>query len=38
MKTLMMTTAMIVGIAASMAHAGPLPEARPDEVGFAQRG
>ena len=38
MKTLMITTAMIVGIASTAAHAGPLPDAKPDEVGFAQQG
>ena len=38
MKTLMMTAAMMVGIAITPAHAGPLPEAKPDEVGFAQQG
>ncbi len=38
MQPLMMTVAMIVGIGVNAAHAGPLPEARPDEVGFAQRG
>ncbi len=38
MKTLMMTAAMMVGIAIDPALSGPLPEARPDEVGFAQQG
>ncbi len=38
MKTLMITTAMMVGIVISAAHAGPLPDAKPDEVGFAQQG
>ena len=38
MKTLMITTAMIVGIASTAAHSGPLPDAKPDEVGFAQQG
>ena len=37
MKTLMMTAAMI-GIVITAAHAGPLPEAKPDEVGFSQQG
>ncbi len=37
MKTLMMTAAMIVGIA-NVATAGPLPEAKPDDVGFSQAG
>ena len=34
MKTLMITAAMVVGIVINAAHAGPLPEAKPDEVGF----
>src|SRR3981081_2200899 len=38
MKTLMMTTAMVVGIVINVAHAGPLPEAKPDDVGFSQQG
>jgi len=38
MKTLVTTAAMIVGTAIIAAHAGPLPEAKPDEVGFAQQG
>jgi CubicO group peptidase (beta-lactamase class C family) len=38
MKTLMMTTAMMVGIVTGAAYAGPLPDAKPDEVGFAQQG
>ena len=38
MKTLMITAGMIVGIVINPAHAGPLPEARPDDVGFSQRG
>lgn len=37
MKTLMMT-AMMVGVVTGAAHAGPLPDAKPDEVGFAQQG
>src|SRR4051812_41933980 len=37
MKTLMITAAVIVGLV-NMAHAGPLPEARPDDVGFSQQG
>jgi hypothetical protein len=37
MKTLMMT-AMIVGLVINVAHAGPLPEAKPDDVGFSQQG
>ncbi len=38
MKTLVIATAMMVGTIAGAAHAGPLPEAKPDEVGFAQQG
>jgi hypothetical protein len=38
MKTLMMTAAMVVGIVINVAHAGPLPEAKPDDVGFSQQG
>src|SRR3954467_9237703 len=38
MKTLVMSAAVMVGIAVAPAHAGPLPEARPDEVGFSQQG
>src|SRR6187549_1556995 len=38
MKTLMMTAAMMVGIVSGAANAGPLPEAKPDDVGFSQRG
>src|SRR5687768_16942309 len=38
MKTLMMTAAMIVGTAVAAAHAGPMPDAKPDEVGFSQQG
>ena len=38
MKTLTMTAAMIVGIAINVANAGPLPEAKPDDVGFSQPG
>jgi len=35
MKTLMMTAAIAVGIAINVAHAAPLPEAKPDDVGFS---
>jgi CubicO group peptidase (beta-lactamase class C family) len=38
MKKLIVTTAMMAGIASGFAHAGPLPEAKPDEVGFSQQG
>src|SRR5882672_11982751 len=38
MKTLMMTATMIVGLVINVAHAGPLPEAKPDDVGFSQQG
>ena len=38
MKTLMMAATMIVGFAINVANAGPLPEAKPDEVGFSQQG
>lgn len=38
MKTLMITAAMMVGIVGSVANAGPLPDAKPDEAGFSQRG
>ena len=38
MKTLLMTAAMVVGIVINVANAAPLPEARPDEVGFSQQG
>src|SRR4051795_4302569 len=38
MKTLMMTAAMVFGIVVDVAIAGPLPDAKPDEVGFSQQG
>ncbi len=38
MKTLMMAAAAAAGIAITAANAAPLPEARPDEVGFSQQG
>ena len=37
MKTLMITAAMMVGIV-NVANAGPLPEAKPDDVGFSEQG
>src|SRR3979409_2038209 len=38
MKTLMMTAAMLAGIVINVANAAPLPEAKPDDVGFSQQG
>src|SRR3984893_9935083 len=38
MKKLITAAAVIAGIASHAAHAGPLPEAKPDEVGFSQAG
>ena len=38
MKTLMMTAVVAVGIAFNGANAAPLPEAKPDDVGFSQQG
>ena len=38
MKTLMMTAVVAVGIAINVANAAPLPEAKPDDVGFSQQG
>ena len=38
MKPFMMAAAVVVGIAAHAANAAPLPEAKPDEVGFSQQG
>ena len=39
MKAFMKAAAMIVaGIAANAANAAPLPEAKPDDVGFSQQG
>src|SRR5207302_540665 len=38
MKTLMVAAAAMLGIAIDVANAGPLPEAKPDEVGFSQQG
>jgi CubicO group peptidase (beta-lactamase class C family) len=37
-KTLIMTAAAVVGIAISGANAGPLPAAKPDDVGFSEQG
>ena len=38
MKTLMITAAVAAGIVLNAANAAPLPEAKPDEVGFSQQG
>src|SRR3954451_8061059 len=38
MKPFMMAAAVVAGIAASAANAAPLPEAKPDDVGFSQQG
>jgi CubicO group peptidase (beta-lactamase class C family) len=38
MKKLIIAAAMVAGIAFDAAHAAPLPEAKPDEVGFSQAG
>src|SRR6476469_272654 len=38
MKSLMMTAAAVAGIAFNVANAAPLPEAKPDDVGFSQQG
>ena len=38
MKAFMMAAAIVAGIAANAANAAPLPEAKPDEVGFSQQG
>jgi hypothetical protein len=38
MKTLMMTAAVLAGIVINVANAAPLPEAKPDDVGFSQQG
>src|ERR1043165_1261512 len=37
MKAFMMAVAFVAGIATQAANAGPLPEAKPDEVGFSQQ-
>src|SRR6476469_2727665 len=38
LKSLMMTAAAVAGIAFNVANAAPLPEAKPDDVGFSQQG
>src|SRR6266566_3184990 len=38
MKTFMMTAAVVVGTIFNVANAAPLPEAKPDDVGFSQQG
>src|SRR5436309_8526759 len=38
MKTLMMTAAALASIVINVANAAPLPEAKPDDVGFSQPG
>jgi CubicO group peptidase (beta-lactamase class C family) len=38
MKKLIAAAAVVAGFACNAANAGPLPEARPDEVGFSQAG
>src|SRR5438270_9124532 len=38
MKSLMITAAAVTGIAFNVANAAPLPEAKPDDVGFSQQG
>src|SRR6266576_154065 len=38
MKAFMMAAAVVAGIAANAAKAAPLPEAKPDDVGFSQQG
>src|SRR5690349_15522757 len=38
MKTLIVTAIAAVGIALSVAHGAPLPEAKPDDVGFSEQG
>src|SRR3981081_3301942 len=38
MKNLSMATAVVAGFASQAAQAGPLREAKPDEVGFSQAG
>src|SRR3954453_22564555 len=38
MKPFMMAVAFVAGIAANAANAAPLPEAKPDDVGFSQQG
>src|SRR6188472_2690093 len=38
MKQIMMAAVVVAGIAAQAANAAPLPEAKPDDVGFSQQG
>jgi CubicO group peptidase (beta-lactamase class C family) len=38
MKTIIMTAAVVAGIALNAADAAPLPEAKPDDAGFSQQG
>jgi CubicO group peptidase (beta-lactamase class C family) len=38
MKTFIVTAAAVAGIAFNVANAAPLPEAKPDDVGFSQAG
>jgi len=38
MKAFMMAATVVAGIAAGAANAAPLPEAKPDDVGFSQQG
>src|SRR5438270_10440215 len=38
MKMLMMTAAALASILINVANAAPLPEAKPDDVGFSQQG
>ena len=38
MKPFMMAAAVVAGIASHAANAAPLPEAKPDDVGFSQQG
>ena len=38
MKTFITTAAMVTGIVINVANAGPLPETKPDDVGFSQQG
>ena len=38
MMKLMMTAAAVAALALNAAHAAPLPETKPDDVGFTQQG
>src|ERR1700738_837356 len=38
MKTLIMTAAVVAGLALNVADAAPWPEAKPDDAGFSQQG